>query len=128
MTGARDGRTRGTMGLCPIPQQGTCSLHPFFASRRFKEGGEQMDCDAIHRGEGIGGCPRQTPYFASRFEIRKNRGCQANDNDISRKNEAFVPEGFQRAMRQTGAVNARKALWWGDGAKPHIQNAQIFVS
>ena len=24
-------------------------------------------------------------------------------------------------MRQTGAVNARKALWWGDGAKPHIQ-------
>ena len=62
----------------------------------------------------------QTPYFASRFEIRKNRGCQANDNDISRKNEAFVPEGFQRAMRQTGAVNARKALWWGDGAKPHI--------
>lgn len=36
------------------------------------------------------------------------------------KNEVFVPEGFQRAMRQTGAVNARKALWWGDGAKPHI--------
>ena len=32
-----------------------------------------------------------------------------------------MPEGFQRAMRQTGAVNARKALWWGDGAKPHIQ-------
>ena len=31
-----------------------------------------------------------------------------------------MPEGFQRAMRQTGAVNARKALWWGDGAKPHI--------
>ena len=36
------------------------------------------------------------------------------------QNEGFAPEGFQRAMRQTGAVNARKALWWGDGAKPHI--------
>ena len=23
-------------------------------------------------------------------------------------------------MRQTCAVNVRKALWWGDGAKPHI--------
>ena len=23
-------------------------------------------------------------------------------------------------MRQTYAVNVRKALWWGDGAKPHI--------
>ena len=48
------------------------------------------------------------------------RSCQANNTDISRKNEVFEPEGFQRAMRQTGAVNARKALWWGDGAKPHI--------
>ena len=46
--------------------------------------------------------------------------CQANNTDISRKKEVFAPEGFQRAMRQTGAVNARKALWWGDGAKPHI--------
>ncbi|MFQ7098367.1 MAG: hypothetical protein ACLRUN_13595, partial [Christensenellales bacterium] len=27
--------------------------------------------------------------------------------DILRKNEGYVPEGFQRAMRQTGAVNAR---------------------
>ena len=48
------------MGLCPIPQQGTCSLHPFSASRRFKEGGEQMDCDAIHRG-GVMGLPPQAP-------------------------------------------------------------------
>ena len=24
------------------------------------------------------------------------------------------------AMRQTGAVKVWKALWWGDGAKPHI--------
>ena len=30
-------------------------------------------------------------------------------------------------MRQTGAVNARKALWWGDGAKPHIQKMLRFL-
>ena len=29
----------GRLGLCPKPQQGTCSLHPFFASRRFKVAG-----------------------------------------------------------------------------------------
>lgn len=28
----------GMLGLCPKPQQGTCSLHPFFASQRFKQG------------------------------------------------------------------------------------------
>ena len=26
------------LGLCPKPQQGTCSLHPFSASQRFKQG------------------------------------------------------------------------------------------
>ena len=45
---------------------------------------------------------------------------QHNNVDISRIKRGIVPEGFQRAMRQTGAVNVRKALWWGDGAKPHI--------
>ena len=45
---------------------------------------------------------------------------QAKNTDLSRIKRRIAPEGFQRAMRQTGAVNARKALWWGDGAKPHI--------
>ena len=62
----------------------------------------------------------QTPYFASRFEIRKNRGCQANDNDISRKNEAFVPEGFQRA--------SGKPFGGAMGQSPKSQNAKIFFS
>jgi hypothetical protein len=38
----------------------------------------------------------------------------------------FLPEGFQRGFRLLLPVaetnnRKRKALWWGDGAKPHIQ-------
>ena len=108
------------MGLPPHTPAGNivpCTLSSLRGG--LKKGGEGW---GVSPADSARGTPvSQTSISASRrLEIRKNRGCQANDNDISRKNEAFVPEGFQRAMRQTGAVNARKALWWGDGAKPHI--------
>ena len=59
---------------------------------------------------------------------RKDGGCQADKPDISRKTkkEVFAPEGFQRGFRlllpvaETNNRN-RKALWWGDGAKPHVR-------
>ena len=55
-----------------------------------------------------------------RLRLQKIRGCQANKTDISRVKSSICARRFPKGDR--------KALWWGDGAKPHIQNASIFVS
>ncbi len=43
----------------------------------------------------------------------KKRDCQANTTDISRIKLSICARRFPKGDR--------KALWWGDGAKPHIQ-------